>query len=79
MGQILRGLFWSAMVSRGADAMRLSLRGARRRLALLAAGAGCALAGAGFLLAAGLIELADLLGTMRAGLIVGAVLLAAGS
>jgi len=59
--------------------MRLSLRRARRRLALSALGVACAVAGVGFLLAAGFMELADLLGTIRAGLVVGAVLLAVGA
>ena len=79
MGQILRGLLWSAAVSRGADTMRLSLRRARRRFALVTVGVVFAIAGTGFLLAAGFMELADLLGAVRAGLIVGAVLLAVGA
>lgn len=79
MGQILRGLLWSAAVSRGADAMRLSLRRARRRFALATVGVAFAIVGAGFLLAAGFAELADLLGTVRAGLVIGAALLAMGA
>src|SRR6185295_647266 len=79
MGQILRGLLWSAAVSRGAEAMRSSLRRARRRFALMTAGVAFALVGVGFLLAAGFTELADLLGAVRAGLIIGAVLLVAGA
>jgi hypothetical protein len=79
MGQILRGLLWSAAVSRGADTMRLSLRRARRRFVLVAVGVVFAIAGAGFLLAAGFMELADLLGAVRAGLVIGVVLLAAGA
>jgi hypothetical protein len=79
MGQILRGLLWSAAVSRGADTMRLSLRRARRRVALVTVGVVFAIAGTGLLLAAGFMELADLLGAVRAGLIVGAVLLVAGA
>jgi hypothetical protein len=58
--------------------MKSSLRRARRRVALTAIGIACALAGVGFLFAAGFMELADLLGAIRAGLIVGAVLLVAG-
>ena len=79
MGQILRGLLWSAAVSRGAEAMRSSLRRARRRFALVTAGVAFALVGVGFLLAAGFMELADLLGAVRAGLIIGAVLLVVGA
>ena len=59
--------------------MRLSLRRARRRLALMTAGVAFALVGVGFLLAAGFTELANLLGAVRAGLIVGAVLLMVGA
>jgi hypothetical protein len=59
--------------------MRLSLGRARRRFALVTVGVVWAIAGAGFLLAAGFMELADLLGAVRAGLIVGAVLLVAGA
>jgi hypothetical protein len=79
MGQILRGLLWSAAVSRGAETMKSSLRRARRRFVLVTVGVAFALAGAGFLLAAGFTELADLLGTVRAGLVIGAVLLAVGA
>lgn len=79
MGQILRGLLWSAMVSRGTDTVRLSLRRARRRLALTTVGVACGVAGIGFLLAAGFMELVDLLGTIRAGLVVGAALLLVGA
>ena len=59
--------------------MKLSLRRARRRFALTTIGVACALAGVGFLFAAGFMELADLLGAIRAGLVVGAVLLVVGS
>lgn len=59
--------------------MRSSLRRARRRFALMTAGVAFALVGVGFLLAAGFTELANLLGPVRAGLIVGAVLLVVGA
>ena len=59
--------------------MRSSLRRARRRFALMTAGVAFALVGVGFLLAAGFTELASLLGAVRAGLIVGAVLLVVGA
>ena len=42
MGSILRGLLWSAALSRGADTMKSSLRRARRRVALTAIGIACA-------------------------------------
>ena len=79
MGQILRGLLWSAAVSRGAETMRLSLRRTRRRFVLVTVGVVLAIAGAGFLLAAGFTELADLLGAVRAGLVIGAILLVVGA
>ena len=79
MGKILRGLLWSAAVSRGAETMKSSLRRARRRFALVMAGVVCALVGAGFLVAAGYTELAEVLGAVRAGLVIGAVLLVVGA
>src|SRR5882724_2089011 len=79
MGQILRGLLWSAAVSRGAETMRLSLRRTRRRFVLVTVSVVLSIAGAGFLLAAGFTELADLLGAVRAGLVIGAILLVVGA
>jgi hypothetical protein len=79
MGKILRGLLWSAAVSRGAETMKLSLRRARRRFALVTVGVVFAFVGVGFLLAAGFLELADLLGAVRAGLVTGGVLLVVGA
>jgi hypothetical protein len=78
MGHILRNLLWTAAVSRGAGEMRLALRRARRRAALIGLGLALGLAGGGFLLAAGLMALADLVGALRACLIVGVILVAAG-
>ena len=79
MGKILRGLLWSAAVSRGAETMKLSLRRARRRFALVTVGVVFAFVGVGFLLAAGFLELVDLLGAVRAGLVTGGVLLVVGA
>lgn len=78
MGSILRSLLWAAAVSRGAGDVRLALRRAGRRTALVALAIALGLAGGGFLLAAGFLELADLLGSIRASLIVGAALAIAG-
>jgi hypothetical protein len=78
MGHILRNLLWTAAVSRGAGEMRLALRRARRRAALIALGLALGLAGGSFLLAAGFMALADLVGALHACLIVGAILVAAG-
>ena len=78
MGHILRNLLWTAAVSRGAGEMRLALQRARRRAALIGLGLALGLAGSGFLLAAGFMALADLVGTLHACLIVGAILVLAG-
>jgi hypothetical protein len=72
MGAILRNLLWTAAVSRGVGEMGRALRQACWRAALVLVGLGLALIGAGFLLAAGLIVLADLVGIVRACLIAGA-------
>jgi len=74
MGSILRNLLWTAMVSRGAGEMRRALRRARQRAALIALGLVLALVGVGFLLAAGFMALADVIGAVRASLIVGGAL-----
>ena len=78
MGHILRNLLWTAAVSHGAGEMRLALQRARRRAALIGLGLALGLAGSGFLLAAGFMALADLVGTLHACLIVGAILVLAG-
>ena len=78
MGHILRNLLWTAAVSRGAGEMRLALQRARRRAALIGLGLALGLAGSGFLLAAGLMALAELVGALHACLIVGAILVVAG-
>jgi cytochrome c biogenesis protein CcdA len=74
MGSILRSLLWTAAVSRGAGDVRLALRRAGRRTAFVAMAIALGLAGGGFLLAAVFLELADLVGSIRASLIVGAAL-----
>jgi len=78
MGHILRHLLWTAVVSRGAGELKLALRRARRRAALFALGFALVLAGSGFLLAAGFMALADLVGAVRACLIVGGAIALAG-
>ena len=74
MGSILRNLLWTALVSRGAGEMRLALRRARRRAVLVALGLTFALTGGGFLLAAGVMALADVIGAVRACLVIGGAL-----
>jgi threonine/homoserine/homoserine lactone efflux protein len=74
MGHILRNLLWTAVVSRGAGEMRSVLRRARRRALLTALGVALALGGGGFLVAAGVMALADVVGGVRACLIVGGAL-----
>jgi hypothetical protein len=59
--------------------MKSSLRQARRRFALVTVGVVFAFVGVGFLLAAGFLELVDLLGAVRAGLVTGGVLLVVGA
>jgi hypothetical protein len=77
MGPILRNLLWTAAVSRGTGEMRRALRRARRKAALIALGLALGLAGGGFLVAAGFMALADLVGALQACLIVGATLVVA--
>lgn len=79
MGHLLRHLMWTFAVSRGADELKLALRRASRRAALSALGLVLALVSAGFLLAAGVMALADVVGAVRACLIVGAALALAGT
>jgi putative superfamily III holin-X len=74
MGHILRNLLWTAVVSRGTGEMRLALRRARRRAALIALGLAFAIVGGGFLLAAGIMALSDVIGSVRACLVVGGAL-----
>ena len=59
--------------------MKTSLRRVGRRLGLTAIGIVCALVGLGFLFASGFMELAELFGAIRAGLIVGGALLVVGA
>jgi hypothetical protein len=72
MGSILRNLLWTAAISRGTGEMKRALQRVCRRAALIAAGLALALVAGGFLVAAGLMVLTDLVGAVRACLIVGA-------
>ena len=78
MGHILRNLLWTAVVSRGAGEMRQALRRARRRAALIVLGLAFALVGGGFLLAAGIMALSDVIGAVRTCLVVGGALVLVG-
>lgn len=79
MGRILRSLFVTAALSRGADGIRLTLRRTMRRAVLALVGLGLALAGCGFILAAAYLELSALLDPISAGLIIGGSLLVGGA
>jgi Putative Actinobacterial Holin-X, holin superfamily III len=78
MGHILRNLLWTATISRGAGEMRQALRRAKRRAGLIGLGLALGLVGAGFLVAAGYMALAEFVGALYACLIIGAVLVLAG-
>lgn len=72
MGSILRNVLWTAAISRSTGEIKRALQRACRRAALVAVGLALALVAGGFLVAAGFMVLTELVGAVRACLIVGA-------
>jgi hypothetical protein len=79
MGSILRSLFITHALARGADGIKLTLRRAIQRGVLALIGLGLALVGCGFILAAAYIKLSALLDPISACLIIGGTFLVVGA
>ncbi len=79
MGRILRSLFITHALARGADGIKVTLRRTMQRAVLAMVGLGLALVGCGFILAAAYIKLSALLDPISACLIIGGTFLVGGA
>jgi hypothetical protein len=79
IGGLVRGLYLTAAVKRGADEVRSSVRRTVRRAVLLLIALLLVVCGAGFLVAAGFMALADEIGAIEASIVIGVAFAVAGS